>query len=108
MSRRMWASNVHFWTKRCGVRPNVTAETGTRFARQTFSLMDRIFLAVIVLSLLLIATSSGLLIFANSGAMTMSAASVPASADMRDARLMPRRTAYDKLTPPDGGPSERF
>jgi len=70
--------------------------------------MDRIFLAVIVSSLLLIATSSGLLIFANTGAMTMSAASVLASTDMRNGGLMPRRTAYDKLTPPDSGRSERF
>jgi hypothetical protein len=68
--------------------------------------MDRIFLAVIVSSLLLVATSTGLMIFANTGAMTMSAASLPASADVLGGGLMPRRTAYDKLTPPDSGRSE--
>ena len=69
--------------------------------------MDRIFLAVIVSSLLLVATSTGLLIFANTGAMTMSAASLPVSADTRDRGLMPRRTAYDKPTPSDAGRGEQ-
>jgi len=78
------------------------AEPGTGFAQSAFFRMDRIFLAVIVSSLLLIATSSGLLIFANTGAMTLSAASVPTAGDMRGVGLVPRRTAYDGLMPPGG------
>ena len=75
--------------------------------------MDRIFLAIIVSGLLLVATSTALLVFASNShpMMTVTAVNLPASVEVRDTWPdywpMSRRAGSDELTPADGARREQ-
>jgi hypothetical protein len=84
------------------IETRISAEGGTGPARNTFSQMDRFFLAIMVSGLLLAAVAVSLFV-ATSGERAVSVMSVPAAPSMPSTTVRPRRVEENRTMPHDDG-----